>query len=146
MSRLYGAVMGAQRLLGCRCHSPVRFGATRTGRFEHGGQGGGTERAVTSLICASRASGSARRVVGRRRGLATFCAGLSASLISPSPTARLYGAAQRGHRVLLRAAPAVGVAAGRDVGLDVGDTRSAAPLVMALTRRVHELASLTATS
>jgi hypothetical protein len=104
LSRLYGAVMGARRLLGCCCHSLVRFGATRTGRFEHGGQGGGAERAVTSLICASRASGSARRVVGRRRGLATFCAGLSASLISPSPAARLYRAAQRGHRVLLRCA------------------------------------------
>ena len=46
--------------------------------------------AAISLISASRASGSARRVVGRRRGLATFRAGLSASAISPSSTARRY--------------------------------------------------------
>jgi len=69
--------------------------------------------AATALTSASLVSGSARRVVGRRRGLATFSAGLSASAISPSSAARLYR--QRRHEMLLGAAPALGVAVGDHV-------------------------------
>ena len=46
--------------------------------------------AAAWLICSSRSSGSARRVDGSRRGLATLRAGLFAALISPSSTARWY--------------------------------------------------------
>ena len=46
--------------------------------------------AATWLISASRVSATARRVEGRRRGLATLRAGLSLSLISPSSSACRY--------------------------------------------------------
>jgi hypothetical protein len=87
----------------------------------------------------ARGTRSDRRVVVRRRGLATFCAGLSASLISPVAEGAAVQAAQRGHQVLLRAAPAAGVAAGHDVGLGVAHRLDylvgrTAPLMMALPR------------
>jgi hypothetical protein len=74
--------------------------------------------AAARLISASWGSGSARRVAGRRRGLATLRAGLPVSAIGPSSTARRYRQ-RSGHQVLLRAAAAPGVPAGHHVGLDV---------------------------
>ena len=75
--------------------------------------------AATWLISASRVSFTARRVDGRRRGLATLRAGLSRSSIRPSSSALPVEAAQRGDQVLGRAAAAAGVAAGHRVRLDV---------------------------
>jgi hypothetical protein len=75
--------------------------------------------AATWLISVSRASGTARRVLGSRRGLATLRAGLSASERWPSATACWYRAAQRRDQVFGGAAPAAGVAAGDHVGADV---------------------------
>jgi hypothetical protein len=61
-----------------------------------------------------------RRVDGSRCGLATFRAGSSASLISPSSTTRWYTQRRAATRVFLRAAPATGVRAGHYVSLRPG--------------------------
>ncbi|WP_165942532.1 hypothetical protein [Micromonospora sp. KC721] len=45
--------------------------------------------AATALISASRTSATARRVLGKRRGFATFNAGLSDAAMKPSATALL---------------------------------------------------------
>ena len=75
--------------------------------------------AATWLISASRVSGTARRVDGSRRGLATLRAGLSAVGDVAVVLGVAVQAAQRGDEVFGRAASAAGVAARHDVGLDV---------------------------
>ena len=75
--------------------------------------------AAASLICVSRVSGSARRVVGRRRGFGHLLRRVVRLVNEPGVHRALVQAAQRGHQVLLRAAPAAGVAPGHHVGLDV---------------------------
>lgn len=76
--------------------------------------------AVTWLISDSLLSGTARRVEGNRRGLATIASGLSASPIRPSAMACGRGSAgeQLACSVTLRPP---GVAAGHHMGADVFD-------------------------
>jgi len=71
------------------------------------------------LISVSRASGTARRVLGRRRGLATLRAGVFCLGEVAVGDGVVVEAAKSGDEVLGRAAPAAGVAAGDDVRLDV---------------------------
>jgi hypothetical protein len=110
---------GVRRLLGCRCHRLARFGATRTGRFEHSGQGGGAER--RSDLADLRQPGIWQRPSGGRQAprLGDLLRRIVRLLDQPVADGAPLQAAQRGDRVLLRAAPAAGVAAGHDVGLDV---------------------------
>ena len=91
---------------------------------------------MTSLICAIRQRPSGGRQAARLGDLLRRVVRL---LDQPVADGVPVQAAQRGHQVLLRAAPAAGLAAGHDVGLDVDHQLGyllggSAALVMALPR------------